>query len=76
MLIDSGYFNDGGEYVIQYLEKLGIDRLDYLVTSHPDADRTGGHADVIPASDHLDVHPTRYPSGAGRWLDYLAVFFL
>ena len=28
MLIDSGHFNDDGEYVIQYLEKLGNDRLD------------------------------------------------
>jgi len=52
MLIDSGHFNDDGEYVIQYLEKLGIDRLDYLVTSHPDADHIGGHADVI---DHFET---------------------
>jgi competence protein ComEC len=35
MLIDSGHFNDDGEFVIEYLDGLGIDRLDYLVTSHP-----------------------------------------
>jgi competence protein ComEC len=47
MLIDSGHFNDDGEHVINYLEANNIDRLDYLITSHPDADHIGGHADVI-----------------------------
>jgi competence protein ComEC len=47
MLIDSGHFNDDGEYVLRYLEALDIDRIDYLVTSHSDADHIGGHADVI-----------------------------
>lgn len=47
MLIDSGHFNDDGEHVIDYLSANNIDRLDYLVTSHPDADHIGGHADII-----------------------------
>jgi competence protein ComEC len=47
MLIDSGHFNDDGEHVINYLAANNIDRLDYLITSHPDADHIGGHADVI-----------------------------
>jgi competence protein ComEC len=47
MLIDSGHFNDDGEYVLQYLQRLGIDRIDYFVTSHNDADHIGGNAAVI-----------------------------
>ena len=53
MLIDSGHFNDDGKHVIEYLEARNIDRLDYLVTSHPDADHIGGHADVI---NHLETN--------------------
>jgi competence protein ComEC len=47
MLIDSGHFNDDGEYVLQYLKRLGIGRIDYLITSHNDADHIGGNAAVI-----------------------------
>ena len=47
MLVDTGHWEDDGEYVIAHLERLGIDRVDYLVTSHADADHIGGHAAVI-----------------------------
>jgi competence protein ComEC len=47
MLIDSGHYNDDGEYVLAYLQRLGIDRIDHLVTSHNDADHIGGNAAVI-----------------------------
>jgi competence protein ComEC len=47
MLIDSGHYRDDGEYVLAYLQRLGIDRIDYLVTSHNDADHIGGNAAVI-----------------------------
>jgi len=53
MLIDSGHFNDDGEHVISYLDSHDIDRIDYLVTSHPDADHIGGHAEVIT---HLETN--------------------
>jgi competence protein ComEC len=53
MLIDSGHFNDDGTHVLEYLERQNIDRIDYLVTSHPDADHIGGHADVIT---HLETN--------------------
>ncbi len=45
MLIDAGE-NDKGTAVQLYLKKQGVDRLDYLVLTHPDADHIGG-ADVI-----------------------------
>ncbi|QLG61076.1 lamin tail domain-containing protein [Halorarum salinum] len=47
MLIDSGDWRDDGEYVLTALNRLGIDRIDHLVTSHADADHIGGHAAII-----------------------------
>ncbi|WP_058993677.1 lamin tail domain-containing protein [Haloarcula sp. CBA1127] len=47
MLIDSGDFTDDGEYVLQYLDRQGIDRIDHFVVSHNDADHIGGNAAVI-----------------------------
>lgn len=47
MLVDSGDWRDEGQIVIDQLERLDIDRIDYLVTSHPDADHIGGHAEII-----------------------------
>jgi len=47
MLIDSGDWSDDGEDVLSYLEGRDIDRIDYLVTTHADADHIGGHAAII-----------------------------
>ncbi|QGX94841.1 MBL fold metallo-hydrolase [Haloplanus rallus] len=47
MLIDTGDFNDDGEYVLQYLQRQNITRIDHLVVSHNDADHIGGNAAVI-----------------------------
>jgi len=47
MLVDSGDWSDDGEDVLAYLQARGVERLDYLVTSHADADHIGGHAAVI-----------------------------
>ena len=45
MLIDTG-LDEQGTKLQNYLQKQGIDRLDYLVLTHPDADHIGS-ADVI-----------------------------
>lgn len=47
MLVDTGHYNDDGEYVLEYLETQGIDRIDHLVVSHNDADHIGGNAAII-----------------------------
>ena len=47
LLYDTGNWDDDGEYVLDYLRDRGISRIDYLVTSHADADHVGGHAAVI-----------------------------
>ena len=47
MLIDSGDWQEDGAAVIEYLQRENLTRLDYLVTSHADADHIGGHAAII-----------------------------
>ncbi len=47
MLIDSGDYTDDGEIVLDYLRQHDIDRIDYLITTHADADHIGGHAAII-----------------------------
>ncbi|WP_338742216.1 lamin tail domain-containing protein [Haloplanus salilacus] len=47
MLIDTGHYNDDGAYVLAYLERHDIQRIDHLVVSHNDADHIGGNAAII-----------------------------
>ncbi|MFC7326087.1 lamin tail domain-containing protein [Halorubrum rutilum] len=47
MLVDTGHYNDDGEYVLAYLQRHDISRIDHLVTSHSDADHIGGNAAII-----------------------------
>ena len=45
MLIDTGE-NDKGTAIQLYLQKQGVEKLEYLVLTHPDSDHIGG-ADVV-----------------------------
>ncbi len=47
MLVDTGHYNDDGEYVLAYLRRHDVTRIDHLVTSHNDADHIGGNAAII-----------------------------
>lgn len=46
MLIDAGN-NRYGETVVDYLEYLKVDKLEYVVATHPDADHIGGIDTVL-----------------------------
>lgn len=46
MLIDGGDKGSGKE-IVAYLHEQGIQKLDYVVATHPDADHIGGLIDVI-----------------------------
>lgn len=48
VLIDAGPINQGGK-VVAYLKSLGVKKLDYLISTHPDADHIGGMVDVLNA---------------------------
>jgi competence protein ComEC len=53
MLIDAGD-NEKGSTVQLYLQKQGVEKLDYLVLTHTDADHIGG-ADVIVTKFDIDT---------------------
>ncbi len=48
MLIDSGE-KQYAETVLDYLEQQGVDRLDYIVATHPHSDHMGAMAEIISA---------------------------
>jgi competence protein ComEC len=76
LLVDSGDWRAEGETVLDTLDQLGIERIDHLVTSHPDADHIGGHAEVI---NHLEtegegvgtVYDPGITSSSQTYQDYL-----
>ena len=46
MLIDAGTSGYGDD-IVEYIEDLGYDTIDYVVATHPHADHIGGMAEVI-----------------------------
>ncbi|MHB1456751.1 MAG: ComEC/Rec2 family competence protein [Armatimonadota bacterium] len=47
MLIDAGQNGCGTKAVLPYLRKLGVDHLDFIISSHYDSDHIGGLDEVI-----------------------------
>ena len=57
-LLDAGTWASGSR-VVDYLHRVGVERLDYIIASHPDSDHIGGMAQVleeIPA-ESLVIYP-------------------
>ena len=46
MLIDAGEDTDG-ELIVQFLKKIGVPRIDYLIATHSDDDHIGGMKDIV-----------------------------
>ncbi|MDD2235274.1 MAG: ComEC/Rec2 family competence protein [Desulfitobacteriaceae bacterium] len=55
MLVDAGP-DENGAPVISYLKKQGVEKIDYLVATHPHADHIGGMAAVIKEFDINKVY--------------------
>ncbi len=58
MLIDGGV-KGAGQLIVSYLKELGINKLDIVVATHPDADHIGG---LIPVLDNMTIEQF-YDSG-------------
>ncbi len=50
MLVDCGEYQQS-ERVVRYLRKRGVERIDYLVATHPHSDHMGGMAEIIYSFD-------------------------
>lgn len=51
MLVDGGV-KGAGQKVVSYLKELGVNKLDIVVATHPDADHIGG---LIPVINSIDI---------------------
>lgn len=51
MLVDGGV-KGAGQQVVSYLKELGVNKLDIVVATHPDADHIGG---LIPVLNSIDI---------------------
>ncbi len=67
LLYDAGNEGDA-EFIISYLQDLGIDRLEYVVNSHPHEDHIGGMDRILERFevDQIFMSGTAYDSKAYR----------
>jgi len=47
ILLDSGYYQNRGGKVKEYLRKKGVGELDMIIASHAHSDHIGGHAELL-----------------------------
>lgn len=50
MLIDCGE-RENADTVLKYLKKQGVEKLDYIIATHPHSDHIGGMGDIISATE-------------------------
>ncbi len=66
MLIDAGN-NEDGNNVVNYLNSIGISKIDYLIGTHSDEDHIGGIDDVIK---NIDIENFYIPTVGSNESDY------
>ena len=75
-LIDAGprtpRSDAGRERVTPFLQRRGVQRLEMLILTHPDADHIGGAAAVLEAFDVGAVIDPGLPAGKDMYIDLLA----
>ena len=69
MLIDAGN-NDDGEFVVSFLKNEGIEKIEYLVATHPHEDHIGGLDNVI---DNFEIQNFMMPDMSTTTATYKSV---
>lgn len=71
-LLDAGT-SASGDRVVDYLYRMGVDQLDYVIASHPDSDHIGGMAQVLEELPvgQLIVYP--WPEEMCQTLEFTAL---
>ena len=72
MLIDAGD-NGDGDTVTKYIKKLGIEKLNYVVATHPHHDHIGGMDELLKAFEvgEIIMPNVSYPTGHYKTLNRL-----
>lgn len=70
MLIDAGN-NDDGDLVVSNLKKIGIEKLDYVVGTHPHEDHIGGLDVVIKDMDVGTIYMPRTTTNTKTYEDVI-----
>ncbi len=66
MLIDAGT-KDNGEDIVNVLDSLGVDSIDYLIGTHPHTDHIGGMQQVI---ENFDIEKIYMPKASSNTATY------
>jgi competence protein ComEC len=72
ILVDGGKRSEG-DMVLNYLASKGVDSLDLVVATHPDADHIGGLIDVLQTIEVKEVLDSGKTHTSQTYLDYLAI---
>ena len=73
MLIDAGNLPEAGR-ITDYLQQLGVTRLDYAMFTHPHGDHVQGFVEVLDAVDvGVFLEPTLYEDYTGEGSDYVKI---
>jgi competence protein ComEC len=70
ILIDAGK-NEAGGAVVDYLKQLGVDDLEVLISTHPDADHSGGLDDVLHKFKVESVYAPKVSHSTNTFRDFL-----
>lgn len=71
MLIDAGDNSDGTKVQL-YLKKCGVEHLDYVIATHPDADHVGGMDVIITKFDCGRIFAPKTEKKTKTWNEVLA----
>ncbi|HAG10274.1 MAG TPA: MBL fold metallo-hydrolase [Desulfotomaculum sp.] len=61
MLVDAGP-PENGQYIVSYLEKQGITKIDYLIATHPHLDHIGGLEKVLKIFETGSIYMPKAPA--------------